>query len=121
MVIDDDDVALLRSLMHQRDEAAVKLSALLTSAKIRSSIDFGPGAGAFGKSLDFGAVAGLSGLLPLLDYLKIGDLFQAFEHGFFFGVVDFLAADVIRAALHVRDAQRAEVLFQERNVFEEEL
>ena len=53
------------------------------------------------------------GLLPLADDLKVGDFFQAFEHRLLFGVVDLLAAGVIGAALHVADAQRAQMLFEE--------
>ncbi len=60
-------------------------------------------------------------LFPVANDLEIGDFFEAFEHGLFFGVVNFLAAGVIGAALHVTSAQRAEVLFKEGNVLEEEL
>ncbi len=42
MVIDDDDVAFLGPLMHERDEAALKLLALLAGAEIRAGIDLGP-------------------------------------------------------------------------------
>ena len=56
------------------------------------------------------------------DDLEIGDLFQALEHRLLFGVVDFLAAGVVGAALHVADAQRRPRCFcEERDVFEEKL
>ena len=67
----------------------------------------------FGQRLDLGAVAGFGGLLPLADDLKIGDFFQAAEHRLLFGIVDFLAAGVVGAALHVADAQRAPRCFSE--------
>ena len=43
MVIDDDDVALGRALVHQRDEAALELLALLAGAQIAARVDLGPG------------------------------------------------------------------------------
>ena len=75
-----------------------------------------------GSVFDFGAVAEFGGLFPVADDLKIGDFFEAGEDGFAIGIVDFLAAGVVVAALHVADAQGTrEVLLEERNVFEEEL
>ena len=57
-----------------------------------------------------------------LDDLEVGDFFEAVEDGLLFGIVDFLAAGVVVAALHVADFERAREMFlQERNVLEEEL
>ena len=120
-MIDDDDIAFERLLMHARDEAPVELGALLTAATIRAGIDLGPRAARFRERFDFGAIAGFAGFFPLADDLKIGDFFQSFEHGLAFGVVNFLPAGVIRPAFHIAGAKRAQMLLKERNVLEEKL
>ncbi len=122
VVVDDDDVALQRALVHERDEAALELLALLTAAKIAPRVQLGPGCTLLGQRLDLGAVAELGGLLPILNDLEIGELFEAGQDGLIVGVVDFLAAGVIAASLHQANLQRAiEMLLQKRDVFEEEL
>ena len=68
-----------------------------------------------------GAVAGLGRLLPVADDAELVDLFQPVQHRLRGQVVQLFAAEIIAAALHVADAQLAEVLLEERNVFEEEL
>ena len=111
----------LRPLVHRGDEAALELRTLLAGAQLAARVDLGPGGARFRQRLDLGAIAGFGGLLPLADDLEVGDLFEAVEDRLLFGIVDFLAAGVVAAALHVAGAQRAQVLFQERNVLEEEL
>ena len=120
-MIDDDDVAFLRPLMHGGDEAALELRTLLAGAQLAARVDLGPGGARFGQRLDLGAIAGLGGLLPLADDAEVGDFFQAVEDRLLLRIVDFLAAGVVAASLHVAGAQRPQVLFQERNVFEEKL
>ena len=122
VVVDDHDVAGVRALVHQGEEAAVELLALLAGAKIAARVHFGPGAARFRQLLDLRAVAEFGGLLPGLDHLEIGDFFQAGQHRFAVGIVDLLPAGVVVAALHVADAQRArKMLLQKGNVLEEEL
>ncbi len=53
--------------------------------------------------------------------LELADLFQPVQHWLVGEVVEFLAAKIIAAALHVADAQLAQMLLEERNVLEEEL
>ncbi len=65
VVIDDDDVAFGGALVHQRDEAALVIRALLAGAEIAPGVDFRPGGAALGQRLDFGAVAEFGGLFPL--------------------------------------------------------
>ena len=110
------------ALVHQGDEAALEVGALLAGAQVGAGIHLGPGGAGFRQRLDFGAVAEFGGLLPLADDLEIGHFFQAGEHRLLFGVVDLLAAGVVVAALHVADLERPrKVLLQERDVLEEEL
>ena len=117
VVVDDDDVALEGALVHQGEEAALELEALLAGAQIAARIHLPPHAGGFRQGLDLRAVAGGGGLLPVADDLEIGHLLQPLEHRLLLGVVDFLAAGVVVAALHVADAHlAAEVLLQERDV-----
>ena len=110
-----------RLLMHEGEEAALELWALLAGAAVAAGVDLGPGGARFGQRFDFGAVAGFGGFFPLANDLKIGDFFQAFEHRLLFGVVDFLAAGVVGAAFHVAGFQCPEVALEERDVLEEEL
>ena len=98
-------------LVHGGDEAALELRTLLSGAQLAARVDLGPGGASFGERLNLGAVAGFGGLLPLADDAEVGDFFQAVEDGLFFGVVNFLAAGVVAAALHVAGAQRAQVAF----------
>ena len=121
MVIDDDQVAFAGLLVHARDEAALELRALLAAAQLAARVHLGPCRAVLRQALDLRAIARFGGLLPGLNDLKIGDLFQSRQHGLFFGIVDLLAAGVVGAALHVAGAQRAQVFLQERNVLEEKL
>ena len=95
------------ALVHQGDEAALEIGALLAGAQVAAGVELGPGGAGFGQRLDFGAVAEFGGLLPLADDLEIGHFLQAGQHRLLFGVVDLLAAGVVVAALHVADLQRA--------------
>ncbi len=121
VVIDDNDVALLRALVHGGNEAALKLRTLLAGAEIAARVDLSPSGARFGQRLDLGAVAGLGGLLPLADDAEVGDFFQALQDWLAFRIVNFLAAGVIATTLHVAGAQRPQMLFEKGNVFEEEL
>ena len=122
VMVDDDDVAFLCALVHQGQEAALEVGALLPRAHVAAGIELGPGGAVFGQLLDFGAVAELRGLLPLADDLEIGDLFQPGECRLLIGVVDFLPAGVVIAALHVADLEGPrKMLLQERHVLKEEL
>ena len=122
VVVDDDDVAFLGALVHQGEEAALEVGALLPGAQLAARVELGPGRAVLGQLPDLGAVAEFGGLFPLADNLEIGDLFEAGKHRLLIGVVDFLAAGVIVAALHVADLERPrEVFLEERHVLEEEL
>ncbi len=122
VMIDDDDVALMRAAVHFGQEAALELLALLAGAQIAARVQLLPGGAGFGQRLDLGAIAGGGGLLPFADDLKVGDFFQAAQNRLAIGVVDLLPAGEVGAALHVADLQRpVEMLLQERNVFVEEL
>ena len=122
VVVDDDDVALMRALVHAGEEAALELRALLAGAHLAPRVHLGPRRGAFGQGPDLGAVAGFGGLLPLADDLEIGHFFETFEDRLLPGVVDLLAAGVVVPSLHVADGQvAAQVLLEERHVLVEEL
>jgi len=98
-MIDDDDIAGLRALVHQvRKQRSNCLHFWPVQRSLRAS-HLGPGAARFGKLLDLRAVAEFGGLFPSLNHLEIGHLFEAGEDGFTVGVVDLLAAGVVIAAL----------------------
>src|SRR5579872_3263016 len=104
-MIDDDDIGFRSSLVHQSDEAAVILGALRARAQLRSRVDLGPGSAVFRQRGYFGAVPGLSGLLPFLDNLEVGHFLKTAQDRRPLGVVNFLAAGIIRTAFHVANAE----------------
>ena len=53
--------------------------------------------------------------------MKLLDLFETVEERIVAQGVELVAAEIVAAALHVANLQRAEERFEERNVFEEEL
>ena len=121
-MVDDNDVALERALVHQRDEAAVELRALLAGAEVAAGIQFVPDGAGLRQRLDFGAIAELGGLLPLTDDLKVAHLLESRKGGLVIGIVDLLPAGVIAAAFHVADLQWPwEMLLEEWYVLEEKL
>ena len=77
--------------------------------------------GVFGEVVDLGAVAGFGGPLPLQDGVELRDLFEAGEERVVAQGVELLLAEVVGAALHVADLERAEERFEEGDVLEVEL
>src|SRR5260370_240935 len=61
----------------------------------------------FGEGGDVGAVTGVGGLLPLWDVVELVDLFEAVEERVVAQGVELVAAEIVRAALHVADLQWA--------------
>ena len=53
--------------------------------------------------------------------MELVDLFEAVEEGIVAKGVELVAAEVVAAAFHVADFERAEERFEEGDVFEEEL
>src|ERR1039458_6069498 len=121
VMIDDDDVALGGAAAHLGDETAVKLLALRADAAVGARIQLGPQMAVLRQFGQLRAVAAFGGLLPVADDAELADLFQSVQQRLSGEVVELLAAEIIAAALHVADAQFAEMLAQKRNVFEEEL
>src|ERR1039457_1168900 len=103
------------------NEAAVKLLALRADAAVGARIQLGPQMAVLRQFGQLRAVAAFGGLLPVADDAELADLFQSVQQRLSGEVVELLAAEIIAAALHVADAQFAEMLAQKRNVFEEEL
>src|SRR5664280_3656500 len=121
VMIDDDDVALGGAAAHLGNETAVKLLALGADTAVGARVEFGPQMAVLRQFGQLRAVAGFGGLLPVADDAKLVDFFQPVQHRLIGEVVELLTAEIVAATLHVADAQLAEVLLQEGNVFEEEL
>ena len=121
MMIDDEDVGFRRALVHQSDEAALELRALLAGAGLAARVDARPELARIPQIVEFGAVAALRVCFPLADLRVHVDFFHAGENGLLFDVVEFLPAEVVLAALHERDAHFGKKFFQEGNVFEKNL
>src|SRR5581483_1937288 len=77
VVVDDDDIAFGCALVHQSQEAPLKLLAFLTRAEIGAGIEFTPCGARFRKRSNFGAVAEFRGFFPFPDYLEVRYLFEA--------------------------------------------
>ena len=105
MMVDDDDVALVRAAVHLCQEAALELLALLAGTQIAARVHLLPRGAMLGQGLDLGTVAGGGSLFPVADNLKIGDFLQATENRLAIGIVNLLAAGEVVAALHVADLQ----------------
>jgi hypothetical protein len=69
--------------VHESEEAALEIGALLSGAEVGAGVELGPGRARFGECLDLGAVAELGGFFPIADDLKIRDFFQAASTGWF--------------------------------------
>ena len=142
MMVHDDDVALHRAAAHFRNEAALKLAALLAGAGIGARVQLVPEQARLGEFGQFGAVARGRMFLPCRNGAVLLNFFQAAEDWLICQVVEFFPAQVIVAALHVADGERAgalarldsldslsgrryvvrgERLFQEGEIFVEEL
>src|SRR5690349_13173324 len=126
MMVDDDDVAFERASAHLGDEAAIKLRTFLACAGIRARIDLVPKSARFGQSRDLCAIAGLCMLLPFRNRPVLLNLRDFTKDRLILEIVEFLAAQIVVASLHVADAQLAfavgeQHLFQEGNVLIEEL
>src|SRR5579862_7661069 len=117
-MVDDDDVALSGAAAHFGNQAAVELLTLRADAAIGAGVELAPERACFGQLGQFGAVAGDCGLLPVADDLELADLFQSVQYRLVSEIVELLAAEIVGASFHVTDAQLAEVLREERNVFE---
>ena len=135
MMVHDDDVALQRPPVHLGDEAALPLAALLPDAGFRTCVQLVPEQADLGKLSQFGAIAGLCRLLPRGNRAILLNLIQPAQHRLIGEVVQFLAAQIIVAALHVADREppwsltrlhgrricadmtRKQSLLQERNIF----
>src|SRR6266404_2845259 len=106
--------------MHARNEATLKLRALLSGTQLAARVDFSPRGAGLRQRLDFGAVAGFGDLFPFPDDAEIGDFLEPVENRLLLRVVDFLAAGVVAASLHVTGTQRPQMFFKERNVLKEQ-
>ena len=122
VVVDDDDVGFGGPLMHQSDEAAVELFALLAGAELAAGVEMVPDGAVLRELLELGAVSGFGLLFPGADELEVLDFDESGKGGALLGFVELLAAEVVVAALHVGHVERAvEVLFEKRDVFVVEL
>ncbi len=85
-----------------------------------------PNRARLGQFREFRAIPGPRGFLPCGDGAVVLDFIQSAEHRLAGQVVEFLAAQIIVAPLHVADAELSIALgkqrpLQRRDVFEEEL
>ena len=124
VVIDDDEVGLEGLAAHLGDEAGLPVGAGLAEADLGAGVELVPERGGLREVVDLGAIAGFGGALPLEDGVELRDVVEAGEDGVVAEGVELLLAEVVGAALHVADAQRAGVGedgFKERDVLEVEL
>jgi hypothetical protein len=121
VVVDDDDVGFERLAAHGGDEAALPVGAGLAEAGFGAGVELMPERGVFGE-------ASISARSPVSvvfshcgDGVELRDLFEAGEERVVAQGVELVLAEVVAAALHVADVERAEEGFEEGDVLEEEL
>ena len=117
MTMSDSSALRRMAVMKQRSQSG---QVWPRQASVRAS-SFCQSGGVLGEGVDLGAVAGFGGLLPLGDVVELVDLFEAVEERVVAQGVELVAAEIVGAALHVADLQRAEEGFEEGDVLEEEL
>jgi hypothetical protein len=110
-----------RLAAHRGDEAALPVGAGLAEAGLAAGVELGPEGGVFREGVNLGAVAGGGGLFPGGDGVELRDLFEAGEQRGVAQGVELVLAEVVAAALHVADVERAEDGFEEGDILEEEL
>src|SRR5579863_8862855 len=121
MVIDNDDVAFRHAPAHLCNEAAAKLLAIGPGAAVNAGVQLGPQLAIFWQRSQLCPVASLSRFFPLRNLLIVIYFFQTAQYGLIPEIIEFLPAQIIVPALHVADAQLAQMLLQERDVLEKEL
>ena len=114
MMVHDDDVALRRAPPHLGDETFLPNAAFLPEAGLGPRIQLVPERAGFGERRQFGPVACLRGFLPRGNGAVVVDFLQPAEYGLVGQVVEFLAAKIIAASLHVTDAQPVLAVGEER-------
>ncbi len=122
VVVHDHEVGLERALAHPRHEARVEQRARLADAVLARRRDLAPELDAVRHVLDLGAVPGLREGGPRLHRAEDRDLLEAAEGTRLAEGGEAQQAEVVRPALHDRDAQlAAEGAGEDRDVLLDEL
>ena len=121
VVVDDDDLGLERLAAHGGDEAVLPVGAGWPRHASPRASSLGQSAEFSGQRVDLRAVAAGGGLLPGGDGVELADLVEPGEQRRIAQRIELVPAQVVAAALHVADLERAEDRFEEGNVLEEEL
>ena len=104
------------------DEAGLPVGAGLAEADFAAGVEFVPERRSARGASSISARSPVSVVRSQLqDGVELRDFFEAGEERVVAQGVELLLADVVGAALHVADAQRAEEGFEEGDVLEEEL
>ena len=112
---------LKRLAAHGGDEAVLPVGTGLAEACLAARVQLGPERGVLRQRVDLRAVAGRGGLLPGGDGVELADLVEARQQRRIAQRIELVPAQVVAAALHIADLERAEDRFEEGNVLEEEL
>ena len=118
MMIHDDQVGILRPLVHRGHKTLVKLRAFLSRAGVPPRIQSRPQIRIIRQKRKLRAIARLRQLRPIPNLPERIDLFQTLEHRRVGHLVRLHATQKIRPPLHYRDFQfRRKMLLQKRNIF----
>ena len=93
----------------------------MAEACLAARVQLPPESRGLWECIDLRAVAGGGGLLPCGDGVELADLVEPGEQRRIAQRIELVPAQVVAAALHVADLERAEDRFEEGNVLEEEL
>src|ERR1043165_8910753 len=118
MMIDDDDVGVLRTIAHARDETRIEVGTLLTETRIRTRVDMAPERERLRQVRELRAIAKLGLLGPVTNVVEVIDVFQPVEYGRGLRAREPVEAKVVVPALHVSGFEGfGQDALEKRNVF----
>ena len=121
MVIHNHHIALRRAASHLRDETAPVIRARLPQASLAARVQLRPHRARLRQIVDFHPIPGLRRLFPFRDRLVLRNLLEPRQNRLAPQRKQLVPAQVIRAPLHVANAQRSKERLQKRHILKKQL
>ena len=114
VMVYDDDIGLEGLLPDLGDKAGIEVAALLSRARFAAGVQPVPQQRIVGQFRQFGAIARLRLVHPLLDHPQIFRIVRREEIGLAFDRLELIPAEIVAAAFHIADGK-----FSPQGFFEE--